>query len=90
LELPSDWFTQDSLTTFAGATFIVFVLTNTIRVVFKFEWLGVPLLLSLLVVFIGAGSVSALDTPGEVLIAVANSALLFLTAVGAQETVSRF
>lgn len=86
VEIPKDWFTPESLVVFSGATMIVWVLYNTIRKLFKIEWIAIPFILSLIVVYFGASQAGALQEPVDHLIAITNAALLFLTAVGLQET----
>jgi hypothetical protein len=81
-----DFFTANSVVTFAGATAIISVLGNTIRLLTKRNPLIVIFLVSLGVAFLGAYAGHTLTNIVNVILTVVNGCLLFCTTAGAQET----
>jgi hypothetical protein len=80
-----DFFTNSSVVTFAGATAIISVLSNTIRILTKRNPLIAIFLLSLGVAFLGAYIGRTLTDVVNVILTFVNGCLLFCTTAGAQE-----
>lgn len=81
-----DFFTPESLGTFAGASAAVFAIANAISYVVGRDWKVLPFLVSLGVSFALAAGGHALKGVDDWLVAFANGCLLFCTAVGIQIT----
>jgi uncharacterized membrane protein HdeD (DUF308 family) len=88
MNLPSEFFTVNSLLTLAGATAIVVVVTATISYLSdgKINPKWITFVLSELISFIGAFALAAppenVDAAIRILIAFFNGCLIFATAVG--------
>jgi purine-cytosine permease-like protein len=80
-----DFFSTSSVVTFAGATAVISVLSNTIRLLTKRNPLIVIFLISVGVAFLGAYIGHTLTNVVNVLLTVVNGCLLFCTTAGAQE-----
>ena len=81
-----EFFTFSTLGTLAGATAVIIVVTNTVRVVTKIWSPIIPLLISMGVTFATAFAASSLSAWPDWLLAFFNGCLLFRTATGAQST----
>lgn len=81
----TDFVTNQSIGTFAGATTTVWVVGNTVRLAVRRDWPLFPLATGLGVAFVLAGTAHQLHTPLDYLLAVLNGCLLFLTATGVQQ-----
>jgi uncharacterized membrane protein len=83
-------FTAQSLGTFAGASSAVMILTNVFaRLVGRAPPAVIALAIAMLVAFLGAYGLGQLTGVVDIWLAVLNGCLLFSSAVGIQETVSR-
>lgn len=83
----TEFFTRESVLTFAGASGATLILTNTVRKLFRLETVWVPFAISLVLAFVIAGSTDALGGFLDVVLAILNGCLLFCTALGLQEGV---
>lgn len=88
--LPSDFFTLQSIITLGGASAAVLVVTNTVRKLLGWKSFWVGFVTSLLIVFYGAYASDALTSLGQVLISLINTCLLFCTAFGLNESAATF
>jgi hypothetical protein len=81
------YFTLDTFSTVAGASFAIVVVTNTLRTVTRLTTPLVPFAVSIVVGLGIAGFLAGkLNHPGDWVLAFFNSCLLFCTATGAHET----
>ncbi len=81
-----NFFTLASFATFAGASAVVMVLSNTIRVLFRISSPWPAFVASLLASFVGAYSAGTWKTPPAILVIVLNGCLLFCSSLGMQQT----
>jgi hypothetical protein len=79
-DLPSDFFSLESMVRLAGASVAVVVVTNTVRKLAGLDSLWVGFGLSIVIVFVDAYDVGRLPSLALVLMALVNSCLLFSTA----------
>jgi len=85
-ESTQSFFTLASFGTFAGASTIVMVLSNTVRKLLKIDSPWPAFIASLLAASVGAYSAGAWKTPTAILLIVLNACLLFCSALGIQQT----
>jgi len=83
-EPPKDFFTANSIGTFAGASAAVWVLSNVFRVLFKRDSLIFGFVVSLLIAYLGMYAAGTLTGLLGYSLAFLNGCLLFLTAAGIQ------
>ena len=79
--LPNDFFTPNSITTFAGATGITYVIANGLQQAFGFNPKWLALAIGIVVCEIGA-FVSGSTNPADYIMGVVNGFLVFNTAGG--------
>lgn len=89
-ELPSDFFTLESVLTLGGAATAVVVVSNTIRQLLGWKSLWVGFSVSLVIVIFGALSADRPLTLGTAVLVFLNSCLLFCTAFGIHESGAGF
>jgi hypothetical protein len=85
-EMLQQFFTLASVATFGGASGAVYVLTNTVRILFNTASPIPAFIAVLLISYLGALSSGALTEPLAYFVAFLNACLLFLTALGFQTT----
>ncbi|MCC5902748.1 MAG: hypothetical protein JJT87_12590 [Halomonas sp.] len=88
MELPTEFFTETSISTFGGATLAVFLIMIVGRRLFKLTSLFVPFIASILISFVIAGHDGQLADGFGWLLAGLNSLLLFCAVTGMNETVA--
>lgn len=88
MEIPTEFFTETSISTFGGATLAVFLITIVGRRLFKFTSLFVPFTASILISFVIAEHDGQLVNGLGWLLALLNSLLLFCAVTGMNETVA--
>lgn len=81
-----DFFTTSSIVTFAGATGVIWVLSNTIRLLTKRNPLIILFLLSIGVAYLGAYVGNNLTNVVAAILTLINGCLLFCTTAGFHET----
>ncbi|HEV7645214.1 MAG TPA: hypothetical protein VGO50_14820 [Pyrinomonadaceae bacterium] len=85
MQIPQEFFSNNSVLTFTGATAAIFVVSNTVRVLTGRNVLIVNFLIALVVAYLGAYISHALvDVVNWVLTAL-NGCLLFCATAGVQE-----
>lgn len=82
----SDFFTGESLGTFAGASVATVVVGNTLRKVVKRDLVAIPLIVAIIFAFVAAETTGTIEDVGDVGLILLNGCLLFCTALGIQET----
>jgi hypothetical protein len=81
----SDFLTAASVETFFGATVAVYAVSNVLRMAFRLDRPYLPLLVALVVAFGLAINSGLLKNVGDVVVAILNGCLLFLSAAGLQQ-----
>ena len=88
MELPKDFFTETSISTFGGATLAVFLVLIVARRLLKLTTPFVPFVASLVISFVLSGHDGKLANGFGWLLAGLNALLLFCAATGMNETVA--
>lgn len=87
MSIPTEFFTLASFTTLLGLTGITVVVTNTLRMAFNLSkpWIG--LLVAIACTEAGV-ALSGMTAPGDILLGLLNSCLVFLTAAGSANAIA--
>jgi hypothetical protein len=83
----TDFFTSQSLGTFAGASTATVVVSNTLRKLLRRNWILIPFLVALALSCVAAAVTKAFGSALDVVVVLINGCLLFCTALGLEETI---
>lgn len=82
-----EYFTWTALGGVAAGVAAVNVVTNTVRNVFGISFPWIPLLISMIIVFVYSYTAQRVGSPEDLLLVILNGCLLYATATGTQEVI---